>query len=248
MAISPVARISAVTPAPAIQQTNSSHKNIETELTTKQQHLKKVSSDTTITATEREEKRRELQKEIDELNRKLRQEKLEEKEKEAEAAKKAQMEADRKAELNEKTMSSANAAKDASKAASLKDERSETEKSNENSISDKEALDKQKASNMSVKDIQQMLSAEFSVQKERVQEQVETQKEGIKNVLKTEITQDKYYGADTTKKEAELDTLREKEKFWSSVQIQTQEQTQTNQAKQNQAALNTNAKVIVDQI
>ena len=247
MAISPVARISAVTPAPAIQQTNSSHKNIETELTTKQQHLKKVSSDTTITATEREEKRRELQKEIDELNRKLRQEKLEEKEKEAEAAKKAQMEADRKAELNEKMASSAKTAENSSKAMPAETDRNKAAETDKTSISDQESTDKPKPSNMSVQDIQQMLSAEYLMQKDLVQEHVDSQKEASKNVLKTEISQDKRYGADTTHKEAELDAIREKEKFWSNAQIQAM-QTQSNNSNQNQTALNTNAKIVTEQM
>lgn len=249
MAISPVARVSAVTSTPAIQPTNSNHKSIETELTAKQQNLKKVSSDTTITATEREQKRRELQKEIDELNRKLRQEKLEQKEKEAEAAKKEQMEAARKMELNQKNNTAAKAIDDSSKTASAEKDKTNTEQTDKISEISKENVEKAKTENMSVKDIQQMLSAEFVMQKERVQEQVDLQIEGTINVLESEIRQDKIYNTDTSHKEAEVKALHEKENFWSNAQMQMQQaQTQMQANNPNQTLLNTNAKTVTDQI
>lgn len=247
MAISPVARISAVTSTPAIQQTNSNHKSIETELTTKQQHLKKISSDTTITATEREQKRRELQKEIDELNRKLRQEKLEQKEKEAEAAKKEQAEAARKTELAQKNNLSNDKMDDSLKTASSEKDKTKAEQPNKSSETFEEKIEKTKKENISVKDIQQMLSAEFVMQKELVQEQVDLQTESTIHVLESEIRQDKMYNTDTSLKEAEVEALREKENFWSTAQMQMQ-QAQTQEINKNPALINTNAQTVIDHI
>ena len=67
-----------------------------------------------------------------------------------------------------------------------------------------------------------------------------------------EIRQDKLYGADTTQKEAELKALQEKENFWTKENIKMQEKQQEETSKQQQAnisaAINTNAKVVIDQV
>lgn len=214
MAISPVTldKISSVTPTPGVSQANSSSKSIQTEIASKQQHLKRISSDTTITASEREQKRRELQKEIDELNRKLQQQKLEQKEEAAEAAKKQEAEIARKAEVLEKESSS-----------------------------EKATEDKQDHRDMPVEDIQQMLSADYLIQKERVQEQVNLKKESTIHILEAEIEQDKLHGANTSRKEAELEALQQKENFWSDAQKQTEPHVQAQ-------TMNTKAHVVIDQI
>lgn len=249
MAIQPVTldKISSTTPAPAVSQTSSSSKNIQTQIASKQQHLKQISSDDTITATEKEQKRRELQKEIDELNRKLQQEKLEQKEEAAEAAKKQEKNAAIKAEILERTSPSEKTATDSSKVNLAEVDKSDNSKDNTVNASTPE--DKQKHVDMSVKDIQQMLSADYLVQKERVQEQVDLKKENTINILEGEIRQDKIYGADTTRKEAELEAIQQKENFWSDAQKQTQEaQKQAVNQDNVQAAMNNHAKVVIDQI
>ena len=104
---------------------------------------------------------------------------------------------------------------------------------------------------MSVKDIQEMLSAEYFVQKERIQEHVDMEIQSTIQVLNSEIHQDKLYGTDTTQKEAELKALQEKENFWTeaSAEVKTKQQQDTNQQQsQIQTTINTNAKIIIDQI
>ena len=236
MAISPVTleKISPATaPVPATSQASNSTNNIQTEITNKQQHLKRVSSDTTITATEREQKRRELQKEIDELNRKLQLEKLEQKEEAAEAAKKRKTQELRKAEMLNKLTSKENAKPAETDTRAAEDGKD----TNPSSVKD----DKPVHQDMSVQNIQQMLSADYLVQKERMQEQVSTKQEGTKNVLEAEIKQDRSYGTDTSRKEAELKAIQQKENFWSDVQKQATSQAQTQ-------TVNANSKIVVDQI
>ena len=103
---------------------------------------------------------------------------------------------------------------------------------------------------MPVNEIQEMLSAEYLVQKEQMQKQVDTKSENTIRVVKSEINQDKIYGSDTTKKETELEALQQKQNFWSDVQKLTKEiEIQENKQIQAQnTTLNQNAKVIIDQI
>jgi len=250
MAIQPVTmnKISSVAPTPTATNTagNSSTKNLQTEITSKQQHLKQISSDNSITATEKEEKRRELQKEIDELNRELAQKKLEQREKAKEAAKEQEQAAARKAELLKKSTSTNELKEGLSQISSKETEMGKSTETRQD-IEKADALkDNQKKADMSVKEIQHILSADYLIQKERVQEQVDMKKESTINVLESEINQDKIYGTDTTKKEAELDALRSKENFWSDAQKTQESQKKTTE--QTQRAINADAKIVIDQI
>jgi len=218
-------------PVTKVQNTPSQDKNLESQIAAKQQRLKRVASDKDMTASEKEQKRREIQKEIDELNRKLREEEARRKEAAAEAAKKQeQEEAVKKKELQEKINPT---------------EQTKTEAAIELS------KEKEVRNDMSVKDIQEMLSAEYFVQKERIQEHVDMEIQNTVQVLKSEISQDKLYGADTTKKEAELKAIQEKENFWTeaSSQVKAKQQQDTEQKQsQIQTNVNANAKVVIDQI
>jgi len=253
MAIQPVTmdKISHVTPAPAVENatTSSDTKNIQTQITSKQQHMKKISSDDTITATEKEEKRRQLQKEIDELNRKLEQKKQEQEEKAKEAAKKQEQAANLKEELLKKDVQKKDMLKEISAESVADKEKSESKKQ---PIESDDPLKKEepKHTDMPVKEIQEMLSADYLVQKEQMQKQVDQKAENTIQVMKSEIKQDKVYGADTTKKEAELDSLQQKQNFWSDAQKQTTEANnqKDNQTQTQQTTLNANAKVVIDQI
>ena len=250
MAIQPVTmdNVSQVTPTSAATETTTSSdtKKIQTQITSKQQHMKKVSSDDTITATEKEEKRRQLQKEIDELNRKLELKKREQEEKAKEAAKKQEQAAALKEEYLKKDIHN----KEISSSESISDkEKTELEKQ---PVEASDTLEKEepKHADMPVKEIQEMLSAEYLMQKEQLQKQIDTKAENTIQVVKSEIKQDKSYGVDTTKKEAELEALQQKQNFWSDIQKQTNEvEVQAdNQIQAQHTSLNQNAKVIIDQI
>ena len=188
-------------PVTQVQQTPAQDKNLESQIATEQQRLKRISSDEDMTASEKEQKRREIQKEIDELNRKLREEEARKKEAAAEAAKKQeQEEAVKKNELQEKL---------------------DPTKPTKTEAAIELSKEKEKHIDISVKDIQEMLSAEYFVQKERIQEHVDMEIQSTIQVLKSEISQDKLYGTDTSKKEAELKTLQEKENFWTEASTET---------------------------
>jgi len=254
MAIQPVTmdNVSQVTPTPATTETTTSSdtKKIQTQITSKQQHMKKVSSDDTITATEKEEKRRQLQKEIDELNRKLELKKREQEEKAKEAAKKQEQAATLKEEYLKKDIHAKETLKKISSSESVSaKEKTELEKQ---PVEASDTLEKEepKHADMPVKEIQEMLSAEYLVQKEQLQKQIDTKAESTIQVVKSEIKQDKSYGADTTKKEAELEALQQKQNFWSDIQKQTNkvELQEDNQIQAQHTNLNQNAKVIIDQI
>ncbi len=230
MAIEKIARIDSVTTASAsTQKTLTQDKTLQNEIASKQQHLKKIDSDKDMTATEKEQKRRKIQKEIDKLNRKLREEQEKAKE---EAVKEAKQQAQEEAIKKEQLQKQQNPA--------------EHEPVQNTDASNK----KEPHIDMPVKDIQQMLSAESVVQKELVAKQVDIAKESTIQVLKSEIRQDKLYGADTSQKEAELKALQEKENFWTkeNVKLQEKQQEQTSEQSQVSVAINTSAKVVIDQV
>jgi len=238
--ISPTASVAAVSKVSADSDT----RTIRTEINSKQQHMKKISSDDTITATEKEEKRRQLQKEIDELNRKLELKKQEQEEKAKEAAARQE----KLAALNEETRK-ADALKksDDSEMDKKKIESESSEFQKEEVNSEKEEPQR---TDIPVKEIQEMLSSEYLLQKEQLQQQVNMNTENTIQVTKSEIDQDKRYGSDTTKKEAELEALEQKQNFWSDAQNHTA-QTQgsaNNQIQAQNTALNADVKVVIDQI
>ena len=232
MAIEKITRIdTTLTATVSVQKTPAQHKTLQNEITSKQQNLKKIASDADMTATEKEQKRREIQKEIDELNRKLREEQEKAKE---EAVKEAKQQAKEEAIKKEELQKQLNP-------------------SEQNTVQIiNPSNEEEKHVDMSVKDIQQMLSVESVVQKEMVNKQVDIAKESTIQVLKSEIRQDKLYGADTSQKEAELKALQEKENFWTKENIKIQEKQQKEISTQIQenisTSINTNAKVIIDQI
>jgi len=252
MAIQPVTmdKVSHVTPTPAVTNVtgNSDTKNIQTQITSKQQHLKQISSDDTITATEKEEKRRELQKEIDELTRKLELKKQEQKEKSEEAAKKQEKMAALKAEMFKEASSTIEPREATAPLASKEHETGKATEARYEAEKTDTQKEEQKKADMSIKEIQQMLSADYLLQKDLVQEQVDQQTEHTINVMEAEINQDKLYGADTTKKEASLDSLRNKENFWSDAQQTQESQKQNSEQNHSQTVINANAKVIIDHI
>ena len=250
MAIQPVT-MNTVMPVAATSPTaNTSVKEntteIQSQITTKQQHLKKVSSDDSITATEKEEKRRQLQKEIDDLNRELERKKQEQEEKAKEAAKKQEQADAQKAEMYKQTTTVIESQEDSARISSKE---SETDKFNDVKEKSEKAdalKEEQQKADMSVKEIQQMLSADYLIQKDIVQEQVDSQRTGTIQVLKSEMKQDELYGTSTEQKESELETIRQKENFWSDAQKAQENQKQA----QNhmQTTVNANAKIVIDQI
>ena len=142
----------------------------------KEQSLNRLSSDSELSAEEKEKKRLEIQKEIDELNRKLKLSQMKQKDEASEAAKKQEQETATKEALAETKNSQADENDD-----------SATLQASEN-----------KPTELPLQDI---LALNNRHQKELVIKDTDTQKESTINVLESEINLDEMYGSNTTAKE-----------------------------------------------
>ncbi len=165
-----------------VTSADSESKNLQNQINSKEQRLKRLSTDSEMTAEEKAKERQEVQKLIEELNRKLRLLQMEKKEETAKAAKE-----------QEKKLQ-------------------DTDKENaEEEESAKVRADRMEMLSPPVENIQKILVSDSWVQQERVQESVAVQKEGRMKILETEIKSDKLYGTDTTAKREELSSLRRQE-------------------------------------
>lgn len=232
-------QIHSTTAPTAATTANSNSKNIQNQIVNKEQHLNRLSSDTKLSAAEKEKKRQEIQKEIDELNRKL------------ELMRMRQEEAEEKAQANQE------------KAAALKEEALSAERRNDKRVennpaekagaeyaaTDKLPSDAAKVSeeerkpvSMPIEDVQKMLTADYALQKELAQKNVDAHRESTVDVIKSEINQDQLRGSDTASKEAEIETIRTKENFW------TEEKKPDPVETQPATGMNVNAQITVDSI
>lgn len=174
-----------------ISQTETETKNIQNQITSKQQNLKRLSSDSKMSAEEKAKERQEIQKQIAELNRKLR---LLQQEREEEV-KEAEKEQEQKAVLNE-------------------ERNKEFKQEDADKVIVAESIQKQKEKvNVSPQSIQKMLEGSSMVQKKRLQQSVDNQKELTGNILEAEIKLDELYGADTSAKKEELAAMIKEKPF-----------------------------------
>ena len=174
-----------------ISSTDTETKNILNQITSKQQSLNRLSSESEMSAEEKAKERQEIQKQIAELNRKLRMIRMEKKEE----AKEAEKEQEQKAAFIE------NQKKELSRKESDTDNSSETLK------------EQQEKMNVSPQNIQKILEAETILQKEHIQQNVIRDKEAIESVMGTEIKADRLYGTDTSVKEKQLSSLIRQKPF-----------------------------------
>ena len=202
--------------SPSVASGKASSKSLQNQLAMKEQSLNRLSSDSELSAEEKEKKRLEIQKEIDELNRKLKLSQMKQKDEAAEAAKKQEQETAAKEALAETKNSQAD----------------------ENDDSATLQASANKPTELPLQDI---LALNNRHQKELVIKDTDTQKESSINVLESEIKLDEMYGSDTTAKEEKVSEMREKENFWLDAQKQEQEDTE----QKMQAAMNVHAKIII---
>lgn len=164
-------------------------KSLQTQLASKEQSLNQLSSNSKLTAEEKEKERQKLQQQIDELNRKLQILKLKEENEKAAQEKQIQQNTSQEKvvqekESQEKTLQDADTADDDSESVS----------------NDKQA----------VQDILKTLSSNSFLQKNRIENQVTEQKTNEKNILKSEIKLNELHNIDNTYQEKELDALYKK--------------------------------------
>lgn len=233
-------QINRTTAPNAATTANSNSKNIQNQITSKEQHLNRLTSDTKLSAAEKEKKRQEIQKEIDELNRKLELMRM----RQEEAEKKAQVQQEKAAALKEESLSSERLNENRienNPAEKTGTEQTATDKlpSDASKAADKE---KPKPVSMPIEDVQKMLTADYALQKELAQKNVDAHRENTVNILESEIDQDRAHGADTASKEAEINAIRTKENFW------TEEKKPEPVETQPATGMNVNAQVTVDMI
>ena len=166
-------------------------KNILNEITSRQKSLNRLASDSKISAEEKAKESREIQKQIAELNRKLRMLRLEKKEE----VKEAQKEQEQKATLEEE-MKKSFLEKESDESDRVKTEKEDIQKIN-----------------VSPQNVQKLLEAGTVLQKERIQQSAVQKREGMVNVMESEIALDKLYGSDVSEKEEELSSFRRKKIF-----------------------------------
>lgn len=166
--------------------TDTEAKNIQNQITDKQQILNRLSSDSEMSAEEKAKERQEIQKQIAELDRKLRLLRLEKQEKAEESVK----EQEQKAILKDKRIEEA-----------LPDK------------SDENIKTQQEKPNSLPQNIQKMLESGTLLQKERIQQTTDHKKELTEEILETEIKLDELYGTDTSAKREQLSSLMKKDFF-----------------------------------
>jgi len=197
MAIEKVNQISNVATSNAVSNSTSANKNLQTQLMVKQQNLKQLSTDSRLSAEEKEKQRRELQKEIEELKRKLEQmkERVEKQEaKEIKAQEKVEKVSDEKEEDPKVPV------------AEMSEER------------ESEYIP------VSAEEVQKMLQYDLFLKDEMVQQGAAYDKENWIRVLSSEISQDEMRGVDTSVKEEQLKEVYEKENFWADAKTKQQGQ------------------------
>ena len=202
MAIGRIERISNTTPSTAVSNVTSTTKNLQNQLLMKQQNLKKLSSDSSLSVDEQEKQRQELQKEIEELKRKLEQMRLkQEEEKKAEAA-------EEKKEIDLEKVTE-----------------SQKEKEENNTFAVEQNEDhKKEVAELSADEVQKMMDTNLFLKEELVQQGVEYDQKNLVRVISGEVKQDELRGLDTAKKEEEMEDILDKQKFWIDAKNKEQKQ------------------------
>ena len=174
---------------------SSEAKALQSQLAGKQQNLNRLSSDSEMTAADKEKERRKIQREIAELNRKLQQERMEEKEKAKEAAK----EQSKKKVIREELLEQENSVEH------------KEDQTNKGDLPSDKKEEKTVNPGLPVVTIKNVLTAATDINLETVQENIAQQAENRQNILATEIRSDELYGTDTTSKKEERSDMRKQQ-------------------------------------
>jgi len=195
MAIGKVNRVNSYATSTATSNIANTSKNLQTQLLTKQQNLKKLSTDSGVRIEEKEKQRQELEREIEELERRIKQLQL----------KKETEKVEKEVELN--------------------DEVEEVRKENNMDVSTSEAKDKEpkEISSLSAEDAQKILHHNYFLKDTMVEQGVTYDKENKMRILSAEIKQDEMRGFDTTSKKEKLEAMREDENFWADAKNEKQD-------------------------
>lgn len=198
MAIESIQRISMATPSSAITSIMTASKTLQSQLQMKQQSLKKLSNDASLTAEEKAKQEQAYKAEIEMLKRKL--EQLRQKQKEEKATEK--MEQNKEVEVKEldKTES----------------EKEVTDKTSEEASIQQSNKDEKEIKELAPDEVQKILDGNFSLKETMIEQGVAYDKENYVRRLTSEIRQDQLLGSDTTSKEKELEKLQTQENHWKN--------------------------------
>lgn len=192
MAIGKIEPIKNTTPTTSVSSTTSASKTLQNQIQMKQQTLKKLSNDSSLSVNEKEKERQELEKEIEALKRKLEHMRL----KQEEAQKTEQAEQKKEANLEK-----------------VSETQKEKEENNSTAVQKSEEH-KKETIEISAEEAQKILDTNLFLKEEMVQQGVEYDKQNNVRVLTAEIKLDEIHGEDTSSKEEQLKELQEKENFW----------------------------------
>ena len=206
MAIGKIEPIKSTTPTTYVSSTTSASKSLQNQIQMKQQTLKKLTNDSSLSISEREQERQELEKEIEALKRKLEQMRLRQEE-----MQKSQ-ETDQKKEVELEKVSETQTEKEENQTTAV--QKSEEHK--------KETLE------ISAEEAQKILDTNLFLKEEMVQQGVEYDKQNHVRILTAEINQDEIYGQNTDSKKEQLEAVQESGHFWQ--ELKTKENKPTPQS------------------
>lgn len=205
MAIESIQRISMAAPSNAISSTTTASKTLQSQLQMKQQSLKKLSNDASLSAEEKAKQEQAYKKEIEMLKRKL--EQLRQKQEEEKSAEKAKENKEVKTKEVDKTEA----------------EKEVTDKTSEEKAIQQDQEHKTEIKELSLDDVKEILDNNFTLKETMIEQGAAYDKENYVRQLTSEINQDQLLGSDTTSKEAELEKLLTQENHWQNAKAkQTQ--------------------------
>ena len=207
MAIESIQRISMAAPSSAVTSLTTASKTLQSQLQLKQQNLKNLSNDASLSLEEKAKQEQAYKAEIEMLKRKL--EQLRQKQKEEKTSEKAE----ENREIETKELDKTQAEKD------------QTNKTSEEKAVQQDNQHKQEIKELSLDEVQKILDDNFTLKEAMIEQGVAYDKENYVRRLSAEINQDELLGSDTSAKEAELKKLLTQEDHWQNAKMkQTMEE------------------------
>ena len=198
MEIGSIQRISAMAPSSSVISATATSKTLQSQLQMKQQNLKNLSYDTSLSKEEKAKQEQAYKKEIEELKRKL--EQLRQKQEKEEDLEKV---------------------KENTKAESKKIDKAESQKEVCDEDSENNAVLQNNKKNLEIKElsldeVQKILDDNFALKETMIEQGAAYDKENYVRRLTAEIKQDQLLNADTSSKEAQLEKLLTQENHWQN--------------------------------
>ena len=175
---------------------------LQTQLTTKEQRLNKLSSDNSMTAQDKERERKALQREITEITRKLKLERMEEKQEAKETAK----EQDKKRIIREELLAETNSD-------SINKKNADEQEQSVGKISANTEKEDAHTKDIPLVTLKNILTADSQLAQNVVQDNAGKRLDAQKDTLRAEMQSDSLLGTDTTAKKEAMTSLRKKEEL-----------------------------------